>query len=257
MLNSKIETGSCFMFLKSLSSGALAILFFAVIIAHCTKDNPAGAPSASSKTTVFSEGFEGDLVTNNWSQLSIPWDPPLYSWLSITSAAAHGGTKSITSDSSRCGILASFSHTKLSSGIVGLEFYLMAGVLSQSDFAALIVESGGSSDAGLHQYGFGFDSTDSIKTYDYDFFDTAQQNKNISKINANHWYKCVVEVDFSATGAITYYLDDVLVRTVPMPSSNMFDGLDWLYVLRQNTGTGRQSPKPYYIDDIRVYTKLP
>ena len=255
MFNLKIMTERGFMLSKSLLRAGLAAFCFAVIIAHCAKDNPVVAPSTPTKTTVFSEGFEGDLVTNNWNQLSIPWDPPLYNWLTISSAAAHSGTKSITSDSSRCGILASFSPTKLNSGIVGLEYYIMASVLSQSDFAALIVESGGSSDAGLHQYGFGFDSTDSIKTYDYDFFDTAQQNKNVSKIQANHWYKCVVEVDFKTTNAITYYLDDVLVRTVPMPNSNSFDGLDWLYVLRQNTGTGRQSPKPYYVDDIKVYKK--
>jgi hypothetical protein len=237
---------------KSFLRVSVAALFLAGILAHCTKDNPASAPP---KTKVFSEGFESDLTANNWSQLSIPRDPPLYSFLTISSAAAHGGLKSISSDSSRCGILASFSPAKLSSGIVGLEFYLMAGALAQSDFAALIVESGGSSDAGLHQYGFGFDSTDSIRTYDYDFYDTTRQNKNIAKIKANHWYKCVVEVDFGKTKIITYYLDDVLVRTVPVPDSKEFDGLDWLYVLRQNTGTGRQSPKPYYIDDISVYTK--
>jgi hypothetical protein len=237
---------------KSLLRGGLAAVFFAVIIAHCAKHNPVVAPSTPSKTTVFSEGFEGDLIANNWSQLSIPWDPPLYSWLTITSAAAHGGTKSITSDSSRCGILASHS-PKLDTGIVGLEFYIMASALAQSDFTALIVESGGSSDAGLHQYGFGFDSTDSIQANDYDFYDTTRQNKNIAKIQVNHWYKCVVEVDFSKTNLITYYLDDVLVRTVPIPST--LYGLDWLYVLRRNTGTGRHGPKPYYVDDISVYTK--
>jgi hypothetical protein len=92
MCDLKIVTERGFMLSKSLLRAGLAIGFFAVIIAHCTKDNPAGAPNAPLKTTVFSEGFEGDLTTNNWSEVSIPWDPPLYSWLTITSAATHGGT---------------------------------------------------------------------------------------------------------------------------------------------------------------------
>ena len=76
-------------------------------------------------------------------------------------------------------------------------------------------------------------------------------DKTIAPIQINHWYKCVVEVDFTAM-KVTWYLDGAQVRDMPLPAAHIF-GIDKLLVIRGYGGA--DGPQPYYVDDLVVYTK--
>jgi len=236
-----------------------SVFYFAAAAAivagmNCTESKPPLEPDAPLKTVLISDGFENDsAVTANWMRYYLAQDPPRYAWLTVTAAEKHSGAKSLTSDSSHCGITRQIE--KIDTGLIGMEFYLMAGAPSQAKFGATFGESGGSSSMPLHSYGFAFDSTDSIKTIDFDFFDTTRAGINLDRIQPGHWYKCVVEIDFKTTNNITYYLDDALVNTVSIPSSaaSTLSGIDVMEVVRASIPAG--GAKPCYLDDFCLYTK--
>jgi hypothetical protein len=80
----------------------------------------------------------------------------------------------------------------------------------------------------------------------------------ICPIVLDHWYKCVVEANFSDS-TITYYLDDVPIRTFPLDVARTM-GIDRLLVFRgpdagMNHTSCQEGPKQYYADDIVFYKR--
>jgi len=65
---------------------------------------------------------------------------------------------------------------------------------------------------------------------------TPQQDSLLAPIQFNHWYKCVVEINF-VTNMVTYYLDDAVVKSMSFPALATMYGIDRLLVFR-----GRMAP---------------
>jgi hypothetical protein len=107
----------------------------------------------------------------------------------------------------------------------------------------------------------GFDKSDSVTCTLYDYMAmTARQDSAIAPMQLNHWYKCVIEVDFAAA-QITYSLDGQVVRHCPLPTADWY-GIDRLLVFRgtnpEDLAGGTDSltgPRPYYADDLVLYKK--
>jgi hypothetical protein len=201
-------------------------------------------------TVVFSDGFEGDL--SNYKPTYMINVNDFYSQMRITTDAAHSGTHSVTSDSNRSALEYDLIPSIIS-GIVGVQFYIMAKSSGQTNFTVQIGKNAGSSGGLGKQFGLGFDKSDSVKCVLYNMDDfTPQQDSLLSPIQFNHWYKCVVEINF-ATNMVTYYLDDAVVKRMSFPALATMYGIDRLLVFRGIDGA--EGPKPYYADDIVLYKK--
>jgi hypothetical protein len=137
--------------------------------------------------------------------------------------------------------------------VVGIQFYIMAKSSGQTNFTVQIGKNAGSSGGLGKEFGLGFDKSDYVKCVFYNLDDfTPQQDSLLAPIQFNHWYKCVVEINF-ATNMVTYYLDDVLVKSMNFPALATMYGIDRLLAFRGLEGA--DGPKPYYADDIAVYKK--
>jgi hypothetical protein len=207
-------------------------------------------PIPTGATVVFSDGFGGDLSKYKASYMINVND--FYSPMRITTDAAHSGTHSVTSDSNRTALEYDLVPSIIS-GIVGVQFYIMAKSSGQTNFTVQIGKNAGSSGGLGKQFGLGFDKSDFVKCVLYNMDDfTPQQDSLLAPIQFNHWYKCVVEINF-VTNMVTYYLDDAVVKSMSFPALATMYGIDRLLVFRGTDGA--DGPKPYYADDIVLYKK--
>jgi hypothetical protein len=199
----------------------------------------------------MSEGFGGDLST--WeTEYMINFGDPTYPRMRITTDTAHTGTHSLMSDSNRTALLYKLPE-KLQDSIAGLQCYILAKEKGHTNFTVQLGQDAGSSGGLAKKFGFGFSPTDSVVTVFYDNYG-GQKDMAVAAIQLNHWYKCVVEVNFT-TKVISYSLDDQLVRTAPLPEIEMY-GIDKLLVLRGFEPTeGADGVKKCYVDDIVLYKK--
>lgn len=226
-------------------------MILTAIMAGCKSSDNSVNP-VDNRTVIFTEGFEGDL--SNWRPNYMITVGDFYPQMRITADAAHAGTHSITTDSNRTALLY-YTDSRIEKGIVGAEFYIRANAAGQTNFTVEIGQNAGSSGGLGKAFGLGFDKTDSVKCTYYDSY-TGQNDKMLSAIQANRWYKCDVEVDFTAKTA-AYFLDGAKVRTVGLPTQEMY-GIDRVLVFR---GMGlvdlpnAEGPKPYFADDIVFYKK--
>ena len=215
---------------------------------------PAGA------TKIYSDGFEGDL--SKWDEKYMIVVSDFYYHMQQTTAAFHSGKNSITADSNRTALLYSLSDERsVDQGIAGVQFYIMANEKGQTNFTVEIGKNAGSSGGLGKAFGIGFDPNDSIKCKAYDMLGSEQVGDfMVAPIELGHWYKCVVEVDFTAK-KVRYTIDD-MNHTIDLPSSDM-SKIDRLLVFRGQT-TERpnyssvdcaEGKKQYYVDDIVFYKK--
>jgi hypothetical protein len=176
--------------------------------------------------------------------------------MSVSSAVAHSGVYSLTSDSNNTGVR-KWLDNPISDSIAGMEFYLMAKTSGHIDFHAAIVTMGTS--AGMLNNGFsavlgmGVDMSDSLwytfQKYDNPQADSDLVHKNFEALEFNKWYKCAVEYDFTAQ-ALTYYLNNTAVYTRSAPGIKKLD-----MFITERDSLGSTGPKEYYIDDITIYKR--
>jgi hypothetical protein len=241
--------------------GCMTVAMAFTMMSCGDKSNPvapvagdASVPIPAGVTTVFSEGFGGDL--SNWDKTYMINVGDFYSPMRITTAAFHTGTHSITSDSNRSALQYELK-TQIIAGTVGIQFYIMASAVGQTNFTVEFGQNAGSSGGLGKAFGIGFDKSDSIKTVYYDTYLglSPEFDSTIAPIQPGHWYKCAVEVNLDAAAsptAITWYIDGAKIQTRPLPTQELY-GIDRLLVFRGIGGA--EGPKPYYADDIVLYTK--
>lgn len=235
--------------------------------------NPASSTSSNEdpavptgETAILTEGFGGNL--SKWqSTYMVLASSPLYPQMRITTDAAHMGKHSVTSDSNQTALVFDLGDTnRVDHGIVGVQFYIMAKEKGEANFTVEIGKNAGSSGGLGKAFGIGFDPNDSIKCKRYEQRDSLGNevivDSMIGPIQLNHWYKCVVEVNFT-TQTITYSIDDAVVRTAPLPTTDMAF-IDRLLVYRGATverpnyaqaAACTDGPKQYFADDIVFYKK--
>lgn len=236
--------------------GVLAVIGF--MTAGCKNPvSPETILTPTGVTVVFSDGFGGDL--SNYKPTYMINVGDFYPQMQITTDAAHSGTHSITSASNRSALEHDFKpalnrDTVAGTTVVGIQFYIMAKSSGQTNFTVQIGKNAGSSGGLGKEFGLGFDKSDSVKCVFYNLDDfTPQQDSLLAPIQFNHWYKCVVEIDFTAN-SVAYYLDDVLVKNMVLSFDlKTMYGIDRLLVFRGLEGA--DGPQPYYADDIVVYKK--
>jgi len=265
-------------------AGVIAACLAGMMMGCSKKDNPVAPVDTPSyvqaqRIPIFTEGFESDLSSWDPNYLVV-YPEPIFTRMRITDAAAYtggiqykngsgstvtvaaGGTHAITTDSGSTALIYRLSDAAIIlDSIAGVEFYIMAKALGQANLTLEIGKTNGSSGGLASGFGIGFDQNDSIKCMFEDFID-GRKDTMIAPIQLNKWYKCVVEVDFRTTKTITYYINDVKVRTLPFPSSS-FNQIDRLLVLRglgdvdQNNSLipASEGPKQYYADDIFLYQR--
>jgi hypothetical protein len=236
---------------------------FKIIARICTSgsDEPIAFPSAAT-AILFSEGFGNGL--SKWESTYMVLVNDFYPQMRITTAAAHTGTHSITSDSNRTALVYRIvprlepSNPAAAHYIVGVQFYIMASAAGQANFSVQFGQDNGSSGGLGKAFGFGFDKSDSIKTTFYDTWAglSPEVDSLLSPIQLTHWYKCNVEIDLGTTWTATWTLDGKVVKTMPLPTSEM-NGIDRVLVFRGAEAgmTGADGLKPYYADDIVLYMR--
>ena len=217
---------------------------------------PAGAK------VIYADGFGGDL--SKWETNYMINMGDFYPHMQITTAAAHTGTHSITSDSSRTALLYALADSiSVRTGIAGVQFYLMAKALDSANFTVEIGKNAGSSGGLGYAFGIGIDPNNSLKCKYFDMLgNPSVKDSMIGAVQLNHWYKCVVEVNFS-TKMITYAIDNTTI-TMAMPATADMSKVDRLLVYRGQTvlradgytnDPCKDGPKQYYADDIVFYQK--
>ncbi len=236
-----------------LLSTSVALVAGLMVVGCTKKSNPVSSSGyltgPTGSTVVLAEGFEGDL--SNWETNFMINIGDNYPQMRITTDAAHGGTHSITSDSNQTALVYNIAN-RVETGTAGIQFYIMAKAAGEINFSVVIGQNAGSSGGLGKQFGIGFDSTGFIKTVTYDMF-SGESDSMISPIQFNHWYKCVVEFNWTDS-TITYNIDGVQVRSTGLPTQDMM-GIDRLLVFRGVSGSNSEGPKQYYADDIVLYTK--
>jgi len=253
--------------LRQILITSATIVCIAAMLTGCSNKNPVDeekseTPTAPSGTTlVFAEGFGSDL--SKWDNDYMVTQFDIYPRMRTTTDAAHTGTHSLTTDSNNTALLFTIlpSTNRIESGIAGVQFYIMAKALGQANFTVEIGANAGSSGGVQPAFGMGFDPSDSIKCTYYEMnypYNNGYGDSLLCPFELDRWYKCVVEANFSDS-TITYYLDDVLVRTFPLDVARTM-GIDKLLVFRgfyagMNATPSQEGPKQYYADDIVFYKK--
>jgi len=258
------------MFRKFLS---VSVAMACVAAAFLGCGNPASPTSSnetpvvpSGATAIYSDGFGGDL--SKWApDYMVLAGQPHYSHMQITTVAAHSPTHSITTDSNQRALIYELdATTRIDHGIVGVQCYIMAKEKGGINFTVEIGKNAGSSGGLGKAFGIGFDPNDSIKCKMYEQRDATGNevisDSMVAPMQLNHWYKCVVEIDFTAQKA-DYYIDDVKIRSVTLPTSDM-GFIDRLLVFRgaqvsrpnyAPAADCKEGAKQYYADDIVFYKK--
>ncbi|MBN2188633.1 MAG: hypothetical protein JW699_04205 [Chitinispirillaceae bacterium] len=183
--------------------------------------------------------------------------------MSITTAAAHQGTHSLTTDSNMTALYhVELPANRVESGTAGVEFYLMAQTPGQANFGVLIGQNPGSSGAITPAFGIFFDPSDSIKCMVFNTWPEIRSFTALAPVQADKWYKCGVEVNFTDS-TVSFYLDDVPMHTesvAGMMADQSLMGIDRVLVFRDQlqvlpATTAVEGTKPYYVDDIVLYKK--
>jgi len=243
----------------------VAVACVAVAFTGCnpaSNNNEGETPATpTGATAIYSDGFGGDL--SKWATTYMVTLGDYYPHLQITTEAAHSGKYSITTDSNHTALVYELtSDTRIESGIAGVQFYIMAKEKGGINFTVEIGKNAGSSGGLGKSFGIGFDPNDSIKCKYYDMLgNVSVADSMISQIQLNHWYKCVVEVNFT-TKKVNYSIDDALVLSKDLPTSDMAH-IDRLLVFRGATVDRpdyssvacKEGVKQYYADDIVLYKK--
>ena len=222
-----------------------------------TGTNPDTTTDPSGARVVFSDDFEGDL--SKWEpDYLVVYGEPAFVPMDISTAAFHGGSKSVTCGAGETALVAKLD-TNLGAGYVasagktvaGIEFYMMGSSAGTEKFSAVIGKNAGSSGGLGKQFGFGFDESGNvIATYYDQSLEVMDPNIDtvVAVMTPGKWHKCVVDLDFTAK-IVTWKLDDAQVRTLPFPTVE-FHGLDRVLIF-----DGMPGVQPYYVDDIKVYMK--
>jgi hypothetical protein len=223
---------------------ALILISAGLLALQCGgNSNPSG--SDDHRSVIFSDNFENGL--SKWDVFrNGVYDT--YDSLRTTTDAFHGGSHSVVSDSNHCGIMKQFT-SLVDTGDIYCEFYLMAKAAGQSDFMVSLAKPSGSSGGDSYLYGIGFGSNDSLLCAYFDYTDGTHMvhTKNIASIQADHWFKCVVEINYPAA-KITWRVDDVVADTLTLPA---LMNIQVLKIYRD--ALGAQGPKQYFADDITMY----
>ncbi len=238
------------------------IAFYTCEKTPLSAENDSSPEPPAGGTLIFGEGFGSGL--SGWEGVYMISSEERYAQMRITTEAAHRGKYSITSDSNMTALY-HIENNRVESGIVGVEFYMMAKEPSQINFGIEIGQNPGSSGAVSPAFGIFFDTSDSLKCIFFTSWPANDVQKTIAPIIPGHWYKCRVEVDFENSKA-AYYIDDELVHTQNYPSFGNDDiglmGIDRILVFRGKYGspfstpaTSSEGPKHYYIDDIVFYKR--
>jgi hypothetical protein len=126
----------------------------------------------------------------------------------------------------------------------------MAKAAGGINFTVQIGLNGGSSSDFLGGYGIGFDTTNKLKCTYYDVVAGEQSDSLYTTLVPGQWYKGTVEISYT-TNTVNYYIDGVQKRSLSLSSD--FIHFDRVLVVRGLGGP--DGPKPYYVDDIKLYTK--
>jgi len=239
-----------FMLRKILFAGAVMVCGV-IALTGCSKDKAPTQPKPD-RTVLFTEGFEGNLSQWEGSFLNGDWYFPMR----ITTDTAHNGTHSLTTDSNMTALY-HIEADRVESGISGVEFYMMAHSLDSINFGVEIGQNPGSSGAVSPAFGIFFDPSDSIKCMVYNTWPDVNTQIMMEAIQADHWYKCKVEVNMTDS-TVSFYLDDALKHTESIATIGLM-GIDRLLVFRglygKDYSSSSEGTKPYYIDDITLYKK--
>jgi hypothetical protein len=234
-----------------------AVACIAGFVMSC--NDPVGPGDGEVK--VYSDGFEGDL--SKWDEKYMIVVGDFYPHMQISAVTSHSGKNALTADSNRTALQYSLNDdNSIDHGIAGVRFYLMASENGGANFTVEIGKNAGSSGGLGKAFGIGFDPNDSIKCKAYDMLGNEQVGDfMVAPIQPGHWYKCAVEVDFTAL-KVRYSIDDATIHTIDLPSSDM-SKIDRLLVFRGQTvprpnyGSAdcAEGKKQYYVDDIVFYKK--
>lgn len=220
-------------------------------------------PAITGTTTVFSSGLSPTDIADSskWSKNYMINANDFYPPMRATTDAFYSGKYSVTTDSNRTALVHAIDGDhRITSGICGVQFYIMAKKADSINFTLEIGQYAGSSGGLCKAFGIGFDVRDSIKATNYDSYG-GRTDKMVGAIQPNHWYKCKIEIDFT-TKKTTYYIDNQKVDEGTLPTIEMY-GIDRLVILRgleyvtsdQNVIPCKDGPKQYYIDDVVLYTR--
>jgi hypothetical protein len=221
-------------------------------------------PAAPAGTqAVFAEGFGGDL--SKWDNNYMITVGDYYPHMRITDEVAHSGKYCATTDSNRTALLYKIDPRLEGTvcNICGVEFYIMSKGAGKINFTVELGQNAGSSGGLGKAFGVGFDVRDSIKSTSLDPNRTSgdiRLDKLVGTITPGKWYKCKIEIDFTAKTA-TYYIDDNKVDQHALPTVEMY-GIDRMLVYRGKYGGTNDYPiecsegsKQYFVDDIVLYKK--
>ena len=254
---------------KGMIVGCAAVALTFIMMGCGDKSNPVAVagdeavPTPAGSTVVMSEGFGGTL-SPKWEDTYMVLVQDFYPQMRITTAAAHTGTHSITSDSNRTAlvykVIPPLEPTDAAAVhyIAGVQFYIMASALGQCNFSVQFGQDNGSSGGLGKGFGIGFDQSDSIKTMLYDTWGglSPESDSMLAPIQLNHWYKCNIEIDLGTTWTATWKIDDVVVKSKPLPTQEM-SRIDRVLVFRgaEAGNMGTEGAKLCYADDILLYKK--
>ena len=218
----------------------LAMVAIGAMLIRCNSASPTSSPSFAN--VLLSEGFESDAA------LSALTFAPGWGNMSKSTAHAHSGKYSLTSDSNQTGIKEPFD--LIADSIAGLQFYLMATTAEHINFFGALARSGSAWNGLYAILGLGISQSDSLMyVYQYAPNDSTNEQKCFAPLQFNKWYQCNVEFNFT-TSVLTYSVDGKVVGTKNTDNMMM---LGLFVTTRDNLGS--QGPKGYYMDDVTIYKK--
>jgi hypothetical protein len=258
------------MFRTILTASTVFACIIAIVVIGCSKTsnpvgpNPLAAPTGYS--LIFSEGFENPSADTLWASEFAAWsEGGIYPQMRYTTDTFYTGTHALTSDSNATALQYEINPlgSPLTKAVVGVQFYLLAKAKSGINFTVWIGKNSGSSGGLTPGFGLGFDSTNVLKTTYFNAYQMIPETDSLLTgipIQPKHWYKCNVLVNLNDTtsdSAVTYFVDNVEVNKMPLPTYNgayePFPGIDRLLVFRGPGGPN--TFEPYYVDDIALYQK--
>ena len=233
---------------------AVAAIVAGGIFISCQKDSSDPTePTPPARNVILSDGFEYDNDSLAALYNKVAWGGGR-GWMSTTTAAAHSGTHSLTSDSAKTGIRP-YSNLFIQDSIAGLEFYFMAKQAEHIPFFAGIGCSGSEWNGLQTILGIGTTASDSLQ-YIYEWQANQPENQHVcfAALEYNTWYKFRVECNFNDTTA-NYYMNDSKIQTIK--TTNVMQ-INRFFVMRDSLG--QQGPGPggaaqYYFDDYTVYKR--
>lgn len=203
-------------------------------------------PTAKGRTVIFHEDFE-----KTQTAFSEDYKPLIYieGLMTLTNKLVHGGKQSITTDSNNTGIKLPLE-TYITDSIAGIEFYLYATQLQESDFIVTMAQAGSSPNGLSMLLGMGIGKSDSLMLYYQQPYPAALIEKNIAPFECNKWNKCNVEYNFK-NDTLTCFLNNKVVYAYKPDEDPMQFGM--FAVFRDNAGSN--GPKNYYADDVTIYQR--